>query len=284
MRALRVAVTDNGAVTIRIERFTDPAQWRGVWDEVLTASFPPEELDAFDALVAMIESGELVMFGTVGPGGTPTSCVMIGGGAPVAIVLYLAIGPAARGGGIGSALLSHAVAYARADLGAQIVLVEVEHPGWHAASEEHGDPVARLRFYARHGLEILAVPYFQPALRPDSPRVPALLLGTLWITDSARRGPGAVEARAIREFLEGYFAGPDGLTSDDRPTRALFASVGEDEIAVVPVGELERVPVGNLTADELFAPARSAGTRDTEAADIAADNNAGQAPGNDHAP
>ncbi|MFF2623270.1 hypothetical protein [Oerskovia jenensis] len=172
--------------------------------------------------------------------------------ARVLLVQYLAIAPGRRGGGIGAALLGAAVSAWLTNLRPVMVLGEVEHPRFHAASEAHGDPEARLRFYARHGGRVLAVPYFQPGNEPGAERVPALLLMTL-----ATESPDAtsVPAAPLRTFLREYFEGSEGSLADDAPTRALLDAVSGDRVALLGVDELDRVPVGLLDGSSLRAPA-----------------------------
>ncbi|MFF3066014.1 hypothetical protein ACFVQ3_15825 [Oerskovia sp. NPDC057915] len=172
--------------------------------------------------------------------------------ARVLLVQYLAIAPGRRGGGIGAALLGAAVSAWLTNLRPVMVLGEVEHPRFHAASEAHGDPEARLRFYARHGGRVLAVPYFQPGNEPGAERVPALLLMTL-----ATEAPEAtsVPAAPLRTFLREYFEGSEGSLADDAPTRALLDALSGDRVALLGVDELDRVPVGLLDGSSLRAPA-----------------------------
>lgn len=164
----------------------DPADLTQLHEQVLAPSFPPSELIDLDELIAGCASGELRALGVrrdgqVVAGAVGSSCAPGG----VVLLVYLAIAPGGRGGGIGGALLDGAVARWVAEFSPAYVLAEVEHPDHHTASPEHGDPTARLRFYARHGARVLAVPYFQPGIGPEGPRVPALLLVTLYVDESA---------------------------------------------------------------------------------------------------
>ncbi|RXR28043.1 hypothetical protein EQW78_04000 [Oerskovia turbata] len=172
--------------------------------------------------------------------------------ARVLLVQYLAIAPGRRGGGIGAALLGAAVAAWREDLRPVMVLGEVEHPQFHSASEAHGDPEARLRFYARHGGRVLAVPYFQPGNEPGAERVPALLLMTL-ATESPEST--SVPAAPLRTFLREYIEASEGSLADDAPTRALLDATSGDRVELLGVDELDRVPVGLLDGPSLRAPA-----------------------------
>ncbi len=266
-----------------------------LYQDVLSPSFPPAELVSLSSFLADHAAGHLESLGVVevpdgaapssgqgaagfgsgGPGGAgaagtggdepdegPVGRVVAGvvgswsAEARVLLVQYLAIAPGRRGGGIGAALLGAAVAAWLTNLRPVMVLGEVEHPGFHSASEAHGDPEARLRFYARHGGRVLAVPYFQPGNAPGAERVPALLLMTLATEDpTATSVPGA----PLRTFLREYFVDSEGSLADDEPTRALLASVAGERVDLVPVDELDRVPVGLLDEASLHAPAAPAG-------------------------
>ncbi|MDF2848090.1 MAG: N-acetyltransferase [Oerskovia sp.] len=231
-----------------------------LYRDVLSPSFPPAELVSLDSFLADHAAGHLESLGVVEvpDGAAPPSGRVVAGvvgswsaEARVLLVQYLAIAPGRRGGGIGAALLGAAVAAWLKDLRPVMVLGEVEHPRFHAASEAHGDPEARLRFYARHGGRVLAVPYFQPGNEPGAERVPALLLMTLATEDPEAR---SVPAAPLRAFLREYFEASEGSLADDAPTRALLDAVSGDRVALLGVDELDRVPVGLLDVSSLRAP------------------------------
>ena len=172
----------------------------------------------------------------------------------VVLLVYLAIAPGGRGGGIGGALLDGAVARWVADLSPGLVLAEVEHPDHHTASPEHGDPAARLRFYARHGARLLAVPYFQPGIGPHGARVPALLLVTLYVDpalestrlDEATGPVTEVSAPPLREFLVDNLRSSEGTLREDVAVQRLLDSVSGTSVPLLAPAELDRVPVGLL--------------------------------------
>ena len=256
-----------------------------LYRDVLSPSFPPAELVSLSSFLADHAAGHLESLGVVEvpdgaappsgqgaagpgsgtadgePGEAPAGRVVAGvvgswsAEARVLLVQYLAIAPGRRGGGIGAALLGAAVAAWLTNLRPVMVLGEVEHPGFHSASEAHGDPEARLRFYARHGGRVLAVPYFQPGNAPGAERVPALLLMTLATEDPTAT---SVPAAPLRTFLREYFVDSEGSLADDAPTRALLASVAGERVELVPADELDRVPVGLLDETSLRAPAAPA--------------------------
>ncbi len=236
-----------------IIQLTDPAQWRSAYDHVLTACFPPVELESYETLHESLATEQLRAFGIVGTDGAVECVVMLAVYGPVSMILYLSIAPDRRGGGRGGALLGHAIEYARA-ADVSYVLAEIEHPAYHQAHPEFGDPAARLKFYERHGLRILDVPYFMPALGPGTKRVPALLLGALWTSADVHRGDAAVAAAPLREFLTRYVAHSEGSLATDNAMTRLLTSVSGDEVRLWSVSELAQVPAGLLEPDELYAP------------------------------
>lgn len=240
------------------------ADLRELHREVLSPSFPPEELESVESLVEGCAQGRTRALGVRRDGRVVAGAVAAGSGAPgdVMLLVYLAIAPGQRGGGIGGALLDAAVRRWVDEASPGLLLAEVEHPDHHAASEAHGDPAARLRFYARHGARLLAVPYFQPGLGADGARVPALLLTTLHVApDMVREGPvdapTAVDAAPLRDFLTAYLVGSEGSLRDDADTRALLDAVRGPSVALVDPADLGGVPVGMAWASA-GAPAPTA--------------------------
>ena len=232
----------------------DPVDLTRLHEQVLAPSFPPEELISLDELLAGCASGQLRVVGVKADGrvvaGAVGSACAPGG---VVLLVYLAIAPGGRGGGIGGTLLDGAVARWVEEFSPGYVLAEVEHPGHHTASPEHGDPAARLRFYARHGARLLAVPYFQPGIGPHGPRVPALLLATLYVDQAMERtapgGPGgadAVSAPPLRDFLVAQLRSSEGTLGEDDAVQALLAAVSEESVPLLDPADLDRVPVGLL--------------------------------------
>ncbi|TYP88020.1 N-acetyltransferase [Blastococcus xanthinilyticus] len=215
---------------------TDAAELAAVHAELLVPAFPPEELVTADELVQAVDAGScevLLLEDAEGP-----LAVAVGDRfteAGVVLLSYVATRPGARSGGHGGRLLDAALDRWRGWTGPCLVLAEVEDPGRHEASPERGDPVARLRFYARRGARRLDLPYVQPALRPGAVRVPDLLLLCLHAAPELRRGPDAVDGRAVRAFLERLFTDGEGRLPTDPQGRALLAAAGE-RVAALPIG------------------------------------------------
>lgn len=233
---------------------TTPELVRSLHRDVLAPSFPPAELVDVDELVGDHTSGRLRSLGVVEDGRVVAG--VVGEWFPdarVLLVLYLAIAPGRRGGGVGGRLLAAALADWRA-LDPLLVVGEVEHPAHHVGSEAHGDPVARLRFYARLGARVLELPYFQPGDGPGGERVPALLLVSFAL------GPGEdddVPAAPLRAFLAENLRTSEGSLADDAATRRLLDAASGDRVALVDPADpsaLAAVPVGTLAPSETRAP------------------------------
>lgn len=234
---------------------TEPALLRSLHRDVLVPSFPPAELVDEQELLDAHASGRLRSLGVVEDGRVVAGVVGEWfADARVLLVLYLAIAPGRRGGGVGRRLVTTALDDWRA-LDPLVVVGEVEHPAHQTGSEAHGDPVARLRFYARLGARVLALPYFQPGDGPGGERVPALLLVSFPL------GPHAagddVPAAPLRAFLAENLRESEGTLADDAATRRLLDAAGGDRVRLVDPDDpaaLATVPVGTLSPAETRAP------------------------------
>lgn len=233
-----------------------PELVRSLHRDVLTPSFPPAELMDGDELVDAHATGRLRSLGAVEDGRVVAG--VVGEWFPdarVLLVLYLAIAPGRRGGGVGARLVAAALDDWRA-LDPLLVVGEVEHPAHHVGSEAHGDPVARLRFYARLGARVLALPYFQPGDGPGGERVPALLLVSFPLGQGTADD---VPAAPLRAFLAENLRGSEGTLADDTATRRLLDAASGDRVALVDPADptaLATAPVGLLAPSETHAPPR----------------------------
>ncbi len=152
-----------------------------VHSEILAPSFPAYELMSLERLTAEVEHGDTSVRIIRDDDGELAGCA-IGTWYEEASVLlldYLALRPGARGGGLGGALLNSSVVAWSEQYDPCIVLAEVEHPDHHDAHPQHGDPEARLRFYAREGARLLPLPYFTPGVGEGKPRVGGMMLAVL---------------------------------------------------------------------------------------------------------
>ncbi|RKR90327.1 acetyltransferase (GNAT) family protein [Micromonospora pisi] len=194
--------------------------------EVLATSFPPDQLVSLADLREQIETGLVVVTAAVDDDGRVLGGV-VGEWSPASRVMllsYLAVAADTRGGGVGRLLYTGAVETWPARHRPCLVLAEVESPVGRSGSEAYGDPVARLRFYGRHGARLLELPYFQPALAPGLSRVPDLLLLVLH-ADTEFQGAGGADTVAgepLSQFMVEYFEATEGGVPDDPAASALL--------------------------------------------------------------
>ncbi|RRR99473.1 GNAT family N-acetyltransferase [Glycomyces terrestris] len=217
-----------------VERTSPDGLFRAVYRELLVPSFPPEELDAEDVLAAALEDGSANLFAVVDEAGAPVAAAFGEWSAEsrVQLLTYLAVGPAARGGGIGGRLLREAVGAWAARRDPCLVVAEIEDPDA-PADEAHGDPRRRLAFYEAAGAEVLDVPYFQPGIGGPERRVHGMLLLVLHAAPELRLGE-RVDGEALRLFMEDYLEEVEGGVGADAETAALFAAL--DRPGGVPMG------------------------------------------------
>lgn len=182
--------------------------------KVIAVSFPPDELESEDELVAGLRSGRSRVLIAQDPGGA-----IVGGAvgdyfprSDVMLLAYLAVLAEGRGLGVGAAVLHAAKQAWMAELNPRLIVLEVEDPREFTGSEAFGNPVARVRFYERHGVRALPLPYMQPALSPGTARVPGLMLMVAGGAAVPATGPTAgpadgpmVPGRHVASFLTEYF-------------------------------------------------------------------------------
>lgn len=217
--------------------------WDAVYRDLLEVSFPPRELDDGGVLAGRLADGSARATAIVDADGRPLAIAYgeWSSATRIQLLSYLAVAPGERGSGLGGKLLDAVVDSWREHFEPCAIVAEIEHPDWHASSEEHGDPLARMRFYARHGGRALDVPYFQPALREGASRAYGMILIALHIAPRLRGGaPGTFNPVALTAFLHEYFEETEGTPSeDDTPAQELLAA------AEMPTG----VRVLELTTD-----------------------------------
>jgi GNAT superfamily N-acetyltransferase len=179
---------------------------------VIAPCFSPDELETEDEITARLRSGRSRALIARDAGGA------IAGGAvgdyfphsDVMLLAYLAVRPGGRGNGIGATVLRAAKDAWMAELHPRLIVLEVEDPRKFTGSEAFGDPVARVRFYERHGARSLPLPYVMPALSPGAKRVQGLMLMALGGADvppGSTTAKGQHVARFIAEYFE-EFEGP----------------------------------------------------------------------------
>lgn len=203
-----------------------------VYRRLLVPTFRPEELMTLDEVRATF----------TGPDAQPSDVVLVDG-EPVGVMLgtwyagrrallltYLALDPASRGLGLGARLVREVLPRWVASSPGALVVAEVDDPRVWAADATQGDPVARLRFYGRHGARLVPLPYVQPSLSPGAPRVDGMLLLRL---DATPDVPGD----ALAEFLADYYAQSEGsgALADPEVVALLDAARAVDLDALWPV-------------------------------------------------
>ena len=213
------------------------------YDLVLVPSFPASELVGLPEFLSAAKSNYIHVIAAYNDDGVIAGAV---GATPtqerVMMLLYLALRPGLRGSGVGGKLLTHAIATWRGLFNPTFILSGVEHPTYHQASEEHGDPAARLRFYARHGGRILNIPYFQPAIREGEPPVPALMLLTMWVAPEAFIGEDHVVSWPLRASLRRELI--ETCDHDFVPALRVEESVAGEVVKLFDAEALDQVPVG----------------------------------------
>ena len=219
-----------------------------VYLDVLQPSFPPDELMDADAFTAAVAAGHLTVSAVLDGERKPVAAAvgLWAAESRVQMLLYLAVLPSQRGTGVGGQLLGHVLAAWRDRYVPCLIVAEVEHPGAHSGSEAHGDPAARLRFYARYGGVALDLPFFQPALAPGGNRFYGMILTALHIDPGmAGSEPGTVAAEPLRTFLTGYLAGTEGSREDSDPAaKALFAALDRPGgVPTLPLDDPSRLPI-----------------------------------------
>ncbi|WP_313823828.1 GNAT family N-acetyltransferase [Citricoccus sp.] len=223
---------------------TDPVSLARVHERLLVPNFPPQELGSVQELLEDVDRGSA----TVRVVGDPSDPVAVAVTAtftdsPAVLLSYVAIRADQRGRGVGTALLSGLLTGITAGPDVSVVLAEVEHPAHHQAHPVHGDPIARLRFYARLRGRILEVPYFQPPVDGTQDAVYGMLLLALdppaRVVHGQRLLPEAGLAAALEEFM--------AETDPERyPVGPLLEAAGRPEgVRMLPLDEVGHAPVAH---------------------------------------
>jgi GNAT superfamily N-acetyltransferase len=194
------------------------------YDEILAASFDSAELVERPELLAALADPESATRAAIAFDQTGLTVGGIVGDwfatCRVMLISYLAARPGLRGRGIGKRLLAQVLPAWTTQFGAVLVVAEVEDPRFYRDDEYHGNPEARLRLYASLGAKILDIPYFQPALSAQQPRVRNLFLMAFGVDQSVRTDENGVDAAVVRCFIEQYLADTEGVV-DDEEVRAV---------------------------------------------------------------
>jgi GNAT superfamily N-acetyltransferase len=236
--------TNSEPVTILDARDDDFRLVPEFYRTVIAASFPTDELETEEEMMHGLRSGRSrVLIATTADG------VIVGGAvgdyfprSNVMLLSYLAVLAHGRGLGVGTAVLKAAKAAWTTELSPRLILLEVEDPRQFTGSAAFGDPVARVRFYERHGVRSLPLPYVQPALGPDTARIPGLVLMVLGGTD-APSDAVTVDGQLVASFLADYFEEFEGTRQpgDADLDRLLAACARPGGLPLVTAAELPPV-------------------------------------------
>lgn len=203
-----------------------------VYAELLHPSFPPEELLPLSWLVDGTAAGRVRVLALHDDDG-PAAVAVTERLEPSRAVLlaYFATRRSSRGAGVGSRLYRALLDDTLLGRPPSMLLAEVERPDRHTASVEHGDPEARLRFYARHGARVLDLPYFQPPIGPGAAPVHGMLILALWVDPAlvSEDGQTLTDTADLASAMEAMLPGADDLDAEtggaaERLRRATRAS------------------------------------------------------------
>jgi len=250
---------DSQPVTIVDARDDDFRLVPEFYRTVIVPNFAPDELQTEAELMSGLRSGRSRVLIAVAAGGA-----MLGGAvgdffprSNVMLLSYLVVLGAGRGQGIGATVLQAAKQAWTEELSPRLILLEVEDPREFTGSAAFGDPAARVRFYERHGVRALPLPYMQPALGPGTARVPGLMLMVAGGTD-APADAGAVDGKPVASFLAEYFEESEGPAQpDDTELSLLLAAC--DRPGGLPLMTVRELPslaerqasLGHDTAGEM---------------------------------
>lgn len=144
-----------------------PADVLGTLRDIYLDAFAPEERRPWDAIVTPAVAGRprlRAIYADDTPAGMVTTWNLGG----VTYIEHLCIDPAARGNGLGTAVIAALID----DAHPAPLLLEVEPAG--------STPMAsrRINFYRRCGLDVIDTTYIQPPYAPGLPSVPLWLMST----------------------------------------------------------------------------------------------------------
>lgn len=209
------------------------------FDTVLRPSFTVDELPDLDYILDPGPQRESIVVVAIDDG-DPVGAIVFGRttGAPVGIVSYLASRPGLRSRGLGGSLMAK-LAETLSTAGVEAVIGEVHDPRFTPETDEER-PSDRIRFYERNGALALAVPWVQPSLSADAPRVRDMLLLTLQVSDRCRSE--GLPAQWIVEWATDYFVEDEGAVPTDDEFRSLMDRIAEHD----PIPLLDLADIGSI--------------------------------------
>ena len=231
------------SLTVRVAA---PEERRIAFDTVLAPTFLHDELEPYEEFEAKLEDDlTTLVIGVDESGEIVAAAVFVHIRAASAVVLrQMATREDLRGTGLGTELYHGLIAALEESEQPSLVLAEVQHPDYHEAHPQHGDPLARLRFYDRFDALIIDVPYYQPALTADLQPVYGLLLLALYVR------PDLINpARTYLDPPENLlFALRSLLYADENPDEAaaaaLLSAASVSRVRLLPTSEYAKVKPG----------------------------------------
>jgi predicted N-acetyltransferase YhbS len=202
-------------VTIEKLDYADGPAVTEFYETVMRPNFSADELETQDSITeGMREGRTYALIARTAPG------AIVGGvvgdwfaDSQVMLFSYIAVPEKLRGSGIGRQLLAAAHRIWTLELTPLLIVGEVEDPRYYQDTG-FGDPVKRVALYESTGSRSLPVPYFQPALRPGTDRVPHLLL-MVFGGSAHQLGSERVDGAVVERFLKAYFELCEGPPRDD---------------------------------------------------------------------
>jgi GNAT superfamily N-acetyltransferase len=226
---------------ISFEASTDADELREAHRVLLAPSFRLDELVSEDDFIAQFDVGAEALLAHDRDGRMLGVAVIEHFGDAV-LLEYLVAAPESRGMGVGSGLMSAFLSgwgpYA------SVMLAEFDRPDVQSPHPLHGDPTARLRFYARFGALALDLPYFQPPVSEDRSREHGMLLAVFDL-EGAISERGALDAgqqRAVQHYLNEVLKSADDPDAQ-RLRAAAAAPRGLHALALDRYAEIERSPL-----------------------------------------
>jgi hypothetical protein len=215
-------VTSRQVVLREVQPVSDGALMQAFYDEIMVEAFTPDELgkpywdpekdDPSIRTILALGPSEEILGGIVGEWFTKSEVLLI------AAVWYRLPGT-------------------------RLVVGELDDPR-HWPSEDQ-DPVARLRFYERFGVQALDVPYFQPSIGIGHKHVYHMLLASFDPQATAIDEGGVVGGALLRQFIEEYLVGSSHLSGRegvlDSDSEWLLSCYDRTVIPLVPLLDYERI-------------------------------------------
>jgi GNAT superfamily N-acetyltransferase len=237
-------VTSRQVVLREVQPVSDGALMQAFYDEIMVEAFTPDELgkpywdpekdDPSIRTILALGPSEEILGGIVGEWFTKSE---------VLLIAWVAVRRDCRGQAIGTRLMGRAAADWYRLPGTRLVVGELDDPR-HWPSKDQ-DPVARLRFYERFGVQALDVPYFQPSIGIGHKHVYHMLLASFDPQATAIDEGGVVGGALLRQFIEEYLVGSSHLSGRegvlDSDSEWLLSCYDRTVIPLVPLLDYERI-------------------------------------------